>query len=81
MDFSLRKRYHFRVLYVRGNQEQGEAYMGVVQKIEALREKHQALEQALEQLESRTNPDDVKIGAVKKQKLRIKDEIAELTRQ
>jgi hypothetical protein len=54
--------------------------MGVVHKIEALKEKHQALEQVLEKLESRTNPDDIEIGSLKKQKLRIKDEIAELSR-
>jgi hypothetical protein len=63
-----------------GSKDKGDVYMGVVHKIEALKEKHQALEQVLEKLESRTNPDDIEIGSLKKQKLRIKDEIAELSR-
>ncbi|MEX2449293.1 MAG: YdcH family protein [Rhodospirillales bacterium] len=63
-----------------GSKDKGDAYMGVVHKIEALKVKHQALEQVLEKLESRTNPDDTEICSLKKQKLRIKDEIAELSR-
>ncbi|MEL0106204.1 MAG: YdcH family protein [Rhodospirillaceae bacterium] len=55
--------------------------MSEVKKIEALKEKHQALEQTLEKLETESHPDDIEIAAIKKQKLRLKDEIAELTRQ
>ena len=49
-------------------------------KIEALKEKHEALERALDKLEVKTLPNDLKIASMKKEKLRIKDEIAELTR-
>jgi len=51
-----------------------------MEKIEALKEKHQALEHVLEKLEIETQPDELEIAVIKKQKLRIKDEIAELSR-
>jgi uncharacterized protein YdcH (DUF465 family) len=61
--------------------KKGDVLMSEVKKIEALKEKHQALEQTLEKLETESHPDDIEIAAIKKQKLRLKDEIAELTRQ
>jgi len=48
-------------------------------RIEALKAKHQALEQAIEQENSRPHPDDMQISSLKKQKLVIKDELATLT--
>lgn len=55
--------------------------MSELEKIEALKEKHHALEQVLEKLETESLPDEQEITLIKKQKLRLKDEIAELTRQ
>lgn len=55
--------------------------MSELEKIEALKEKHHALEEVLEKLETETPPDELEIATIKKQKLRLKDEIAELTRQ
>lgn len=49
-------------------------------RLEALKHKHTALEQALEKLETNKLPDDLEIATVKKQKLYLKDEIAELSR-
>ena len=51
------------------------------ERIEALKAKHQALEQAIEQENSRPHPDDMEIVNLKKQKLVIKDELAALTAQ
>jgi len=49
-------------------------------RLETLKHKHTALEQALEKLETNKLPDDLEIATVKKQKLYLKDEIAELSR-
>ena len=52
--------------------------MSLDERIEALKAKHKALEAAIEQENNRPHPDDVQIATLKKQKLRIKDEIATL---
>ncbi|MDP7651683.1 MAG: YdcH family protein [Rhodospirillales bacterium] len=53
--------------------------MSVDERIDALKAKHQALETAIEQENSRPLPDDVAIVDLKKQKLRIKDELSTIT--
>ncbi|MCG8508632.1 MAG: DUF465 domain-containing protein [Rhodospirillales bacterium] len=54
--------------------------MSLDERINALKAKHQALESALEEEFTRPRPDDIQIASIKKQKLAIKDEIANLTR-
>ncbi|MBL6927557.1 MAG: YdcH family protein [Rhodospirillales bacterium] len=49
--------------------------------IDALKTKHQALDAEIEKENSRPNPDDMLIASLKKQKLKIKDEIASLSRE
>lgn len=49
--------------------------MSLQERIEALRGKHQALELAINEENTRPHPDDVRITTLKKQKLRIKEEI------
>lgn len=53
--------------------------MSLAERIEALKAEHQALETALDEEHKRPRPDDVHIHTLKKQKLRIKDEIASLS--
>ena len=55
--------------------------MSLDERIDALKAKHQALEAAIEEENSRPYPDDIQIASMKKQKLKIKDEIATLSRQ
>ena len=55
--------------------------MSVDERIDALKAKHQALQNAIEQENSRPLPDDVTITSLKKQKLRIKDELATISSQ
>jgi hypothetical protein len=52
--------------------------MSLEDRIEALKAKHRALEAAIEQEQNRPHPDDLQISTLKKQKLRIKDELATL---
>jgi len=47
-------------------------------RIEALRAKHAELEKSIHEQEIHPKPDDDVIHALKKQKLRVKDEIARL---
>ena len=47
-------------------------------KIDTLKTEHQALENAIEKEENRPHPDDIEISSLKKQKLRIKDEMADM---
>ena len=54
--------------------------MSVTEHLDSLKAKHLDLEQLIEQEESRPRPDEVKIHELKRQKLRIKDEIAQLAR-
>ncbi len=46
--------------------------------IEALRDKHATLEQAIDQENTRPHPDQDALHDLKRQKLRIKDEIYQL---
>ncbi|HEX9568873.1 MAG: YdcH family protein [Rhodospirillales bacterium] len=55
--------------------------MSLEERIEALKTKHQALEVAIEQETNRPHPDDYEIASLKKQKLRIKDELATIVKQ
>ncbi len=52
--------------------------MDLDDKIDGLKAKHSELDEALEKEVSRPHPDDLEIAGLKKQKLRIKDEIAAL---
>ena len=54
--------------------------MSQLDRIEALREKHASLERALDEEAHRPLPDQSAIYDLKRQKLRIKDEIYELER-
>ena len=54
--------------------------MSLEERIEALKSKHQALENAIEEENNRPHPDDIEIASLKKQKLRIKDELASITK-
>ena len=54
--------------------------MGLEERVESLNVKHQALEAAIQEENSRPYPDDLHLVTLKKQKLRIKDEIAVLSR-
>jgi hypothetical protein len=55
--------------------------MSLQERIEALKAKHRALEQAIDDENGRPRPDDLEIARLKKQKLMIKDEIANLEHQ
>ena len=55
--------------------------MSLQDRIEALREKHAALERAIEEENSRPLPNQDAIHDLKRQKLRIKDEMFQLERQ
>jgi len=50
--------------------------MSLDDKIDTLKTQHQALENAIEEQNNRPHPDDIEIASLKKQKLKIKDEIA-----
>ena len=50
--------------------------MSVQEHIEALRSKHSHLKHEIEEETQRPHPDDFRIAELKRQKLRIKDEIA-----
>ncbi len=52
--------------------------MSLQDRIESLKNKHAALDTAIEQEESRPHPDDNHIGDLKRQKLRIKDELSRM---
>ncbi len=54
--------------------------MNVQERIETLKAKHSELEAAIEEENARPLPDSAKVAGLKRQKLRIKDEIADLTR-
>ena len=55
--------------------------MSLDERIDDLKSKHQVLENAIEDETNRPQPDDIEIASLKKQKLRIKDEIATLASQ
>lgn len=52
--------------------------MGLGDTIEALKTKHHALEAAIDEANNRPHPDDLEVASLKKQKLRIKDEMVSL---
>ena len=52
--------------------------MSTVDQIESLKEMHASLEHAIAQENLRPHPDDDAICSLKKQKLRLKDQIARL---
>ncbi|WP_084536649.1 YdcH family protein [Azospirillum halopraeferens] len=54
--------------------------MACEDRIESLRMKHQALEQELKREALRPYPDDSVLVRIKKQKLRLKDEMIRLAR-
>lgn len=49
------------------------------ERIEALRAKHSELENALESEIGRPHPDQELVSSIKKQKLRVKDELAQIS--
>ena len=53
--------------------------MSVTDRVEALKAKHSQLESTLTLETSHPHPDEIQLLDLKKQKLRIKDEIASLT--
>jgi len=53
--------------------------MSVVAHVQELRKKHEALSQAVEQAQKTTGADTLHIVDLKKQKLRIKEEIIKLS--
>lgn len=53
--------------------------MGMANRIDALKNRHQELDTALETETTRALPDEVEIHSLKKEKLRIKDELQNLT--
>jgi len=54
--------------------------VNVMERIEALKAKHAALDDAIQEENNRPHPDDVRIHDLKRQKLKIKDEIAYMSR-
>jgi hypothetical protein len=52
--------------------------MSLDDHILALKEKHRSLEAAIEEENTRAYPDDIQIHALKKEKLRIKDELTNI---
>lgn len=52
--------------------------MSLGDMVDTLKSKHHALEEAIEHENNRPHPDDLEIASLKKQKLRIKDELAAL---
>lgn len=55
--------------------------MSVVEHVDALKAKHAELETRIQEEEHRPQPDDLTLSELKRQKLRIKDQIALLARQ
>ena len=53
--------------------------MSVIDHVEALRAKHAALEKEIEEESQRPHPDDLHLAELKREKLRIKDEIVQLS--
>lgn len=50
-------------------------------RIQALRQRHAALDAQIEEENQRPHPDDDRITQLKRQKLRIKDEIVQISSQ
>ncbi|MBL4614337.1 MAG: YdcH family protein [Magnetovibrio sp.] len=54
--------------------------MALDSRIDSLKSRHTELEAIIATKASRPHPDDTEIHALKKEKLRIKDELVDLTR-
>jgi hypothetical protein len=54
--------------------------MSVTEHVDALRAKHAEIDRMIQEEEHRPHPDDNALAELKRQKLRIKDEIAGLNR-
>ncbi len=54
--------------------------MSVSTHVQELRKKHESLSQQVEEARKHPGIDDLEISALKKQKLRLKEEISRLTR-
>jgi hypothetical protein len=52
-----------------------EAWMSVEDHIQSLKSKHAALEAEIEEESQRPRPDEIRLHELKREKLRIKDEI------
>lgn len=52
--------------------------MGVDARINELRKKHETLSEKVEKLQQTLSSDDLEIASLKKEKLRLKEEIARL---
>jgi hypothetical protein len=53
--------------------------MGLSNRIDALKSRHQELDHAIEVESTRVLPNEVELHSLKKEKLRIKDELETLT--
>ncbi|HUI16092.1 MAG TPA: YdcH family protein [Alphaproteobacteria bacterium] len=54
--------------------------MNIAERIDSLKAKHAALDAAIEEENNRPLPDATKIHDLKRQKLKIKDEMAQIDR-
>jgi hypothetical protein len=74
VDFPNQFYYHsgVNIFYCGGND------MSLGDTVDSLKSQHHALEEAIEHENNRPHPDDIEVASLKKQKLRIKDEIAAL---
>lgn len=54
--------------------------MNLAERIDALKARHAALENAIQDENNRPLPDTTRIHDLKRQKLKIKDEIAQMSR-
>jgi hypothetical protein len=52
--------------------------MSLTERVTALKQRHEALQHQIDAEETRPLPDEAQIAVLKKQKLRIKDELADL---
>ncbi len=69
-----------RIIYGSENRKcsEEELAMSLNERVAALKNKHETLDAALDAETSRPHPDEIEILSLKKQKLRIKDEIVTL---
>lgn len=54
--------------------------MSLQNRLQALRERHHELDELIRQEQARPSADDLEIAELKRQKLKLKDEIVELER-
>jgi hypothetical protein len=64
-----------------GHRREEELRMTSQDRVEALREQHAALERAIDEENKHPFPNQVAISDLKRQKLRIKDQLVQLARQ